>query len=320
MKPSKLSGWSITVSLLCFLCAPAEVSAWCREMGGYSSFEAQARAQAAQRTAAGEAQIRARETAAARIRQVSQQIKADQWILKANGFYKGDVDGRASSAFEASIADFRKAHGLNTGTTFDAASRAVLTGDTVVTKATWEARSKAPAPSTDAAAPQVATQTSTTTQGRSPTATVSRMEASPPRPANQTMDSQGRTATATAPGVPAGGPQLGAQTWTNIDGRSIQATMLSRDASSVVLRCADGRDYTVPISKLSAATQSMIQTPAGQSRTWTNIDGRSIQATMLSRDASSVVLRCADGRDYTVPISKLSAATQSMIQTLAISG
>lgn len=167
---TKLRAWS----LVCLLGMPLLAAAYCPSMGGYASFEAQARAQASQRSMAMQSsssfQIRDREMMPQSINdsmRQSEQIKADQWKLKALGYYRGDVDGRTSPQLDFSIANFRKAHGLGTGTTFDASSRAVLNGNSAITQSTWEARGPTAISSATGAAGPPVMQTWTDNQARS---------------------------------------------------------------------------------------------------------------------------------------------------------
>lgn len=147
MKQSTISTSLRTLSLVCLIGMPMLVSAYCPRMGGYPSYEAQARAQAAQRAqasaqsaqsvqqiASAQAQVRDRQAAASREFEQSRQIKSDQESLKRLGYYKGDIDGRPNAAFEASVTQFRKANGLIAGTTLDVTSREILKGGKVVTE------------------------------------------------------------------------------------------------------------------------------------------------------------------------------------------
>lgn len=54
------------------------------------------------------------------------------------------------------------------------------------------------------------------------------------------------------------------RTWTDRDGRTVQAELVRTDAASVVIRRADGREFTLPRERLSAADLAFLdQLPAG---------------------------------------------------------
>jgi hypothetical protein len=102
--------------------------AWCSAMGGYPSFEAQARAQAAERASA-----RRKADEAAR-RAQSAQVMTDQQSLKDLGYYRGSVDGRTGPATIGAIRQFRSANKLGEGTTLDASSRQLITSGKAIRK------------------------------------------------------------------------------------------------------------------------------------------------------------------------------------------
>lgn len=108
------------------------VIAWCRAMGGYASFEAQARAEAQQRKTAARQADEARRSAA------SAQVRTDQQLLKDLGYYRGRVDGRVGPATTTAISQFRVANNLGAGTTLDVSSRQVIASDTAVRKMSAE--------------------------------------------------------------------------------------------------------------------------------------------------------------------------------------
>jgi len=103
-------------ALLGLLTIPAEsVLAWCRAMGGYPSFEAQAAAQA-------------------RARQLTVQVTADQSALKKLGYYQGEADGQSSVSYGQAVAEFRRVNSLGRGSDLDARSREILNSSSAVTK------------------------------------------------------------------------------------------------------------------------------------------------------------------------------------------
>jgi|APEBP8051073352_1049397.scaffolds.fasta_scaffold01498_9 hypothetical protein len=78
---------------------PPNAHAWCAAMGGYSSFEEQARAEARKRGAL--------------------VVRSDQQSLRTLGFYRGAVDGTEGPATTKAIASFRTAVGLEDGNNLD---------------------------------------------------------------------------------------------------------------------------------------------------------------------------------------------------------
>lgn len=91
------------------LLAPAPSFAWCAAMGGYSSFEEQARAEARKQREANRAQVR-----------------SDQQALYRLGYYQGPIDGQAGPETTAAITRFRVAVKLFGGDSLDDASRRAL--------------------------------------------------------------------------------------------------------------------------------------------------------------------------------------------------
>jgi hypothetical protein len=57
-----------------------------------------------------------------------------------------------------------------------------------------------------------------------------------------------------------------------------------------------------------AAALALPLASLAQPRTWTDRDGRSVEAELVRADATSVVIRRADGREFTLPRERLSAA------------
>ena len=94
--------------------------AWCQAMGGYPSFEAQARAEAA-------AQARADRANAKRIRAEQRiQTKSDQTALKQLGYYNGSVDGISGSGTRIAIKEFQAMNGLTVNGSMSKYSRTLI--------------------------------------------------------------------------------------------------------------------------------------------------------------------------------------------------
>ncbi|MFZ4764293.1 MAG: hypothetical protein ACOYMN_05005 [Roseimicrobium sp.] len=62
-------------------------------------------------------------------------------------------------------------------------------------------------------------------------------------------------------------------------------------------------------------TSAIAQAPAAQSRTWTDAQGRTMQATLVRIEGTNAVFQMANGQALTFPVAKLSAADQSFINT-----
>ena len=66
-----------------------------------------------------------------------------------------------------------------------------------------------------------------------------------------------------------------------------------------------------------AAAPATTGNTAGQSLSWTNTEGRVIQASFEGMQGDSVVLKTADGSRHAYPLSKLSAESQAQARKLA---
>lgn len=70
---------------------------------------------------------------------------------------------------------------------------------------------------------------------------------------------------------------------------------------------------TAPAAAPTPAASGLPAAPAMQS--WTNTEGKVIQAAMLKLDGENVVLRMANGQVYNYPLSKLSAESQAQARS-----
>jgi hypothetical protein len=71
----------------------------------------------------------------------------------------------------------------------------------------------------------------------------------------------------------------------------------------------------VPPKSVPAAPAS---SPANQIHTWTNQTGVTINAAFVGLDGDSVVIR-KDGKEFTIPFSKLNTASQELAMKLSVS-
>ena len=65
-----------------------------------------------------------------------------------------------------------------------------------------------------------------------------------------------------------------------------------------------------------ANAQLAERTPGSEMRTWTNTDGVEIQASLVEKKESSVLLKLENGRQYDVPLEKLSGSDIAWIEEM----
>ncbi|MEK0447677.1 MAG: hypothetical protein RLZZ399_2998, partial [Verrucomicrobiota bacterium] len=65
---------------------------------------------------------------------------------------------------------------------------------------------------------------------------------------------------------PSGGVYSGLRTWTTVEGRSFQASLLGGDGAQVILRLPNGESGSVAIQRLSAADQAFVRGALGEKR------------------------------------------------------
>ena len=85
---------------------------------------------------------------------------------------------------------------------------------------------------------------------------------------------------------------LDARTWTSADGRTIEAEFISADSANVTIKRADGRTFTLPLSRLSPADQDFDDTHvyiASGKVPWylVAVDRKTKQSTMLAKTANT---------------------------------
>lgn len=60
------------------------------------------------------------------------------------------------------------------------------------------------------------------------------------------------------------GPSLPARTWTDVDGRSVEADYVSHDGKELVMRLGNGREARVPLEKLSEKDREFLESEKGE--------------------------------------------------------
>lgn len=120
-----------TIAVIGVFLDTAPAGAWCPDMGGYSSYEAQA---AAQRSRTAEESAKAKRNIVEKSNIISEQVKADQQSMKDLGYYKGEINGIDNPVFQTAVSSFRKANGLANGTTLDVKIRETIKAGQAITK------------------------------------------------------------------------------------------------------------------------------------------------------------------------------------------
>jgi hypothetical protein len=115
--------------------------------------------------------------------------------------------------------------------------------------------------------------------------------------------------------------------WTSADGRQMEASLIRHDIDKgqVYLRLSsNSRDVALKLEQLGEDDQAFLAELArkeGQEiiRSWTSSDGKSIRARMISHDekAGAVRLRKADGKEFDLPVDRLSDDDRKMVEDRA---
>ena len=70
------------------------------------------------------------------------------------------------------------------------------------------------------------------------------------------------------------------------------------------------------LTGISAVVLSVMSANAGESRAWTDTQGRKVQAAFIKLDGETIYLQTADGTVYPIPLSRFSAEDQAIAKTL----
>lgn len=114
--------------------------------------------------------------------------------------------------------------------------------------------------------------------------------------------------------------------WTDSQGRTLQATFIKSDGTTVTIRW-NGQVVPIPLATLSPASQTLASklaqsqaTPSPASPTqmhpWTDVKGRTLQAIFIKSDSTTVTLNW-NGQIVPIPMASLDAASQNLAKKLS---
>jgi len=114
--------------------------------------------------------------------------------------------------------------------------------------------------------------------------------------------------------------------WTDVQGRTLQASFVKSDGVIVTIKW-NGQNVPIPLASLSPVSQALAQKLAQakappsapnpvQMNSWTDTQGRTLQATFIKADATTVTLNW-NGRVVPIPLANLNAASQKLARDLA---
>jgi hypothetical protein len=114
--------------------------------------------------------------------------------------------------------------------------------------------------------------------------------------------------------------------WTDVQGRTLEAYFVKSDGVILTIKW-NGQVVPIPLVSLSPVSQALAQklaqapvppTPSnpGQIHSWTDTQGRTLQATFIKADATTVTLNW-NGKVVPIPLASLNAVSQKLAQDLA---
>lgn len=115
--------------------------------------------------------------------------------------------------------------------------------------------------------------------------------------------------------------------WTDNQGRTLQAFFVKSDGTIVTIKW-NGQDVPIPLATLSPESQALAQKlaqakDAAPSSTgmhsWTDTQGRTLQAIFIKADATTVTLNW-NGRIVPIPLASLNAVSQKLAKDLSSAG
>ena len=115
--------------------------------------------------------------------------------------------------------------------------------------------------------------------------------------------------------------------WTDIQGRTLQASFVKSDGTIVTIKW-NGKDVPIPLATLSPESQALAQklsqakdsVPSSPGmHSWTDTQGRTLQAIFIKADATTVTLNW-NGRVVPIPLANLNAVSQKLARELASAG
>ena len=115
--------------------------------------------------------------------------------------------------------------------------------------------------------------------------------------------------------------------WTDNQGRTLQASFV-KSVGTIVTFKWNGQDVPIPLATLSPESQALAQKlaqakDAAPSSTgmhsWTDTQGRTLQAIFIKADATTVTLNW-NGRIVPIPLASLNAVSQKLAKDLSSAG
>jgi len=115
--------------------------------------------------------------------------------------------------------------------------------------------------------------------------------------------------------------------WTDNQGRTLQASFVKSDGTIVTINW-NGQDVPIPLATLSPESQALAQklaqtkavAPSSNGmHSWTDTQGRTLQAIFIKADATTVTLNW-NGRIVPIPLASLNAVSQKLAKDLSSSG
>jgi hypothetical protein len=112
--------------------------------------------------------------------------------------------------------------------------------------------------------------------------------------------------------------------WTDVQGRTLQAFFVKSDGTTLTIKW-NGQVVPIPLATLSPESQALAQklvqaqgsTPSTpRMHSWTDIQGRTLQATFIKADATTVTLNW-NGQVVPIPLASLNTTSQKLAKDLA---
>ena len=114
--------------------------------------------------------------------------------------------------------------------------------------------------------------------------------------------------------------------WTDLQGRTLQATFIKLDESSVTINW-NGQNIPIPLNSLSDESRNLAKKlaaeaafssvkPAGQLHPWTDLQGRTLQAKFIKADSITVTIEW-DGKVIPLPLASLSDQSKALAAKLS---
>ena len=112
--------------------------------------------------------------------------------------------------------------------------------------------------------------------------------------------------------------------WTDNQGRTLQASFVKSDGTIVTIKW-NGQDAPIPLATLSPESQAQKLAQAKDAapsstgmHSWTDTQGRTLQAIFIKADATTVTLNW-NGRIVPIPLASLNAVSQKLAKDLSSS-